>query len=209
MPGITPQAHRYTAAVTSSLRSSGAKLRGTPWRGSSRERVITPRHEVATSSGPHGMRRKMAPRRFSSPVIGLIRCRATPDCQGDIFLSFKLDGINRLGIQIKGRARLRVAQKLLNRLYILAPANQEGRKAVTNIVEAKPLTRLQPDSGFDGGGAISATTIAGEKAAKSVARLVFLSLGSGGQKGVRRESRKRMNPLTQNSTFSWFVGYTF
>jgi hypothetical protein len=68
-------------------------------------------------------------------------------------LRFKLGGVNRLGIQVKGRARLRVAQKLLNRLYVLAPADQESRKAVTEIVEAKPLTRLQPDSSFDGGGA--------------------------------------------------------
>jgi hypothetical protein len=38
---------------------------------------------------------------------------------------------------------------------------------------------------------------------------VFLRLRTGGQKGLRCESRKRMNPLTQNFRFSWFVGYTF
>jgi len=30
-----------------------------------------------------------------------------------------------------------------------------------------------------------------------------------GQKSLRRRSRKRMNPLTQNFGFSWFGGYTF
>ena len=60
MPGIIPQAHRYTAAVTSSLRSSGAKLRGAPWRGASHERVITPRHEGQRTSRAGGRKLEAA-----------------------------------------------------------------------------------------------------------------------------------------------------
>jgi len=72
-----------------------------------------------------------------SVLIGC--CCATPDRQGNVFLSFKLGGINRLGIQVKGRARLRVAQKLLNRLYVLAPTNQKRRKPMTRVMEPESL----------------------------------------------------------------------
>jgi hypothetical protein len=73
--------------------------------------------------------------RLGQAGSGLVRrdCRASYR-QRNLFLRFKLGGVNRLGIEVKGRARLRVAQKLLNRLYVLTPANQEGRKAVTEIV---------------------------------------------------------------------------
>ena len=58
-------------------------------------------------------------------VIGLIRRDASSNGQGDLFLSFKFHGVNRLRIQVKRRAHLRVAKKLLNRLYTLALANQK------------------------------------------------------------------------------------
>jgi hypothetical protein len=108
--------------------------------------------------------------------MGLIRRCGARDRQGDVFLRFKLGGVNRLGIEVKGRARLLVAQKLLNRLYVLTPANQEGREAVTKIVEAEPLPRFQANADLEGGGSISTTTIAGEKAAKKCRSLCFLEL---------------------------------
>lgn len=37
--------------------------------------------------------------------------------------------------------------------------------------------------------------------------IVFLSFQANGQKGFRRESRKRMNPLAQNFGFCWFARY--
>jgi hypothetical protein len=45
-----------------------------------------------------------------------------------------------------------------------------------------------------------------ERGAKDGANLNKISVG---QKGFRRESRKRMNPLTQNFRVSWFTRYTF
>ena len=86
-------------------------------------------------------------------MIGLIRCCGARDRQGNVFLSLELRGVNRLGIQVKSRARLCVTEKLLNRFNVLAPANQESRKAMTEIVESEPLTRLQPNAGFNGCGA--------------------------------------------------------
>ncbi len=88
-----------------------------------------------------------------SHVIGLIRRCGACDRQGDVFLRFKLGGVYGLGIQVKRCSHLGVAQQSLNRLYVFAPTNQEGRKAVTEIVEAEPLTRLQSDSDLEGGGA--------------------------------------------------------
>ena len=38
---------------------------------------------------------------------------------------------------------------------------------------------------------------------------VFLSLQAGGQKSLRRESRKRMNSLAQIFGFRWSARYTF
>ena len=60
----------------------------------------------------------------------------------DFFLRSELGRVNRLGIDVKRRARLRVTEKLLNRLHVFAPADQEGREAVTELVEAKPLTTV-------------------------------------------------------------------
>jgi hypothetical protein len=48
-----------------------------------------------------------------------------------------------------------------------------------------------------------------EKAAKKCRGIVFLSLQAGGQKGLRRNSRKRLNPLARNFEFWWFARYTF
>ena len=39
--------------------------------------------------------------------------------------------------------------------------------------------------------------------------VVFLGLRGGGQKGLRRKSRKRMNRLARNLGFRWFARYTF
>jgi hypothetical protein len=36
----------------------------------------------------------------------------------------------------------------------------------------------------------------------------FLSLRTDGQKGIRRESRKPMNPLVENFEFRWSARYT-
>jgi len=72
-----------------------------------------------------------------SVLIGC--CCATPDRQGNVFLSFKLGGINRLGIQVKGRRHLRVGQQPLNRLYVLAPTNQKRRKPMTRVMEPESL----------------------------------------------------------------------
>jgi hypothetical protein len=57
-------------------------------------------------------------------VIRLVHCSGTPNRKGDVFLRFKLGGVNRFRIQVKGRARLRVAEKLLNRFYVFVLANQ-------------------------------------------------------------------------------------
>lgn len=45
-----------------------------------------------------------------------------------------------------------MGQQSLNRLDVLPPDNQKRGKAVTKIVEAESLTKLQADSGFGGGG---------------------------------------------------------
>jgi hypothetical protein len=47
------------------------------------------------------------------------------------------------------------------------------------------------------------------KAAKSVASIVFFSFQAGGQKGLHRSSRKRMNLFGWNLGFCWFAQYTF
>src|SRR5258708_26714957 len=44
-------------------------------------------------------------------------------------------------------------KKLLNRLYVFAPADQKRGEGMTKIVESEPLTSLQSDSGLNGGGA--------------------------------------------------------
>src|ERR1700719_1628998 len=86
-------------------------------------------------------------------VIRLIRCCGASDRQGDVFLRFKLGGVNGLGIQVERCGHLGVAQKALNRLYVLAPANQKRRKTVTEIVKSESLTGLQPDADLESGGA--------------------------------------------------------
>ena len=57
----------------------------------------------------------------------LVGRRAIPDCQRNLPLRLKFRHINRLRIQVKRRAHLRVAEKLLNRLYVFAPAAQEAK----------------------------------------------------------------------------------
>jgi hypothetical protein len=56
----------------------------------------------------------------------LICCYAACNRQGNLFLRFKLCGISRLRKKMKYRRHVRVAGKLLNRLYILAPAVSAG-----------------------------------------------------------------------------------
>lgn len=89
----------------------------------------------------------------SSPVIGLIGCRRAFDRQGDALLRFEFGGVNGLGIQVKRCGHLGVAQRSMNRLYVLASADQKRCEAVTEIVEAKPLTRFQPNSDLNRCGA--------------------------------------------------------
>ena len=86
-------------------------------------------------------------------LIGLIRCCGACDRQGDVFLRFEFGGVNGLGIQVKRGGHLGVAQQSLNRLYVLAPVNQIRRKAMTKIVEPKPLTGFQSNADLEGGGA--------------------------------------------------------
>ena len=90
----------------------------------------------------------------SLPCNGLIRCDCGAcDRQGDVFLRFKLGGVYGLGIQVKRGCYLGVAQQPLNRLYVLAPANQKRRKAMTKIMESESLTRFQANADLEGGGA--------------------------------------------------------
>src|ERR1700692_2467692 len=86
-------------------------------------------------------------------VIGLIRCCGACDRQGDIFLRFKLGGVNGLGIQVKCCGHFDVAQQALNRLYVLSPANQKRRKAMTKVMESESLTRFQSNADLECGGA--------------------------------------------------------
>jgi hypothetical protein len=69
-------------------------------------------------------------------VTGLIRCCRASYRHGDFFLRWQFGSIYRLGTQVKRRARVRVAEKFLNRLYAFSPTDQKGPKAVTEIVEA-------------------------------------------------------------------------
>jgi len=50
--------------------------------------------------------------------------------------------VNRLGIEIKSRARLGMSKQALNRLYIFALVDKKGREAVTEVVKAESLTKL-------------------------------------------------------------------
>jgi hypothetical protein len=52
--------------------------------------------------------------------IGIIRCCRAFDRQGDVFLCFKLCGVNGLGIQVKCCGHPGVAQQSLNRFYFFA-----------------------------------------------------------------------------------------
>ncbi len=95
----------------------------------------------------------MAPRKFSSPVIGLIGCGCACDRQGNVFLRFKLSGINRLGIQVKRGCYFGVTQQSLNRLHVFIPADQERGEAVTKVMEAEPFTRHQSNADLEGSAA--------------------------------------------------------
>src|SRR6202166_1328781 len=83
----------------------------------------------------------------------LIRCCRACDRQGDVFLRFKLGGVNGLGIQVKRGCYFGVAQQSLNRLYVLAPADQKRRKAMTKVMESESLTGFQSNANLEGGGA--------------------------------------------------------
>src|SRR4029077_6248444 len=75
------------------------------------------------------------------------------DRQCNVFLRFKLGGANGLGIQVKRGGHLGVARQSLNRLYILAPADQKSREGMTKIMESESLTRFQSNADLEGGGA--------------------------------------------------------
>src|SRR5258708_5600096 len=60
-------------------------------------------------------------------VIGLIRCCGACDRQGDVFLRFKLGGVNGLGIKVNRGCYFCVAQQTLHRLYVLARIEHEAR----------------------------------------------------------------------------------
>jgi hypothetical protein len=49
-------------------------------------------------------------------------CRAC-DCDGHVSLRLEFGAVNRLRIQVKSRAHFGVAEKLLNCLYVLPPAD--------------------------------------------------------------------------------------
>jgi hypothetical protein len=86
-------------------------------------------------------------------AIRLIRCCGACDRQGDFFLRFKLGGIYGLGIKVKRGCHLGVAQQPLNRLHVLAPANQKRRKGMTEVVKSESLTGFQSNADLEGGGA--------------------------------------------------------
>ena len=65
----------------------------------------------------------------------------TRDCESHVLLSLQLRRVNRLGIEVKSRARLRMTQQSLNCLNVFALVDKKGREAVTEIVEAESLTR--------------------------------------------------------------------
>ncbi len=94
-----------------------------------------------------------------SPVKWSISCCRASDHQGDVFLRFELGGVYGLGIQVKCGRHFGVAQQSLNRLHVLALANQKRRKAMTKIMESESLTRLQSDADLEGGGRILSAVI--------------------------------------------------
>ena len=104
--------------------------------------------EVVTSSGPHGMGED-GTTKILFGVVGLICCCGALDRQGDVFLRLKLGGVNGLGIQVKSRGHLGVAQQTLNRLHVLAPVNQERRKAMTEVMESESLPRFQSNANLE------------------------------------------------------------
>ena len=66
---------------------------------------------------------------------------------------------NRLGIEIKSRARLGMSKQALNCLYVFAIVDKKGREAVTEVAEAESLTRLEPDANLNGSGPILSAAI--------------------------------------------------
>ena len=52
-------------------------------------------------------------------------------------------------IEVKSRARLRMAQQSLNCLNVFALVDKRGREAVTEVVEAESLTRFAPDANLN------------------------------------------------------------
>ena len=83
----------------------------------------------------------------ASVLIGCCACNR----QGDVFLRFKLGGVYGLRIQVKRCGHLGVAQQALNRLHVLAPANQKRRKAMTKVMESESLTRFQSNADVEDG----------------------------------------------------------
>jgi hypothetical protein len=57
-----------------------------------------------------------------------------------------------LGIQVKCGRYFGVAQQSLDRLYVLAPANQKRRKAMAKVMESESLTRFQANADLEGAG---------------------------------------------------------
>ena len=56
----------------------------------------------------------------------LIRCCRAFDSEGDVFLRFKLGGVNGLGMQVKRGCYCGMAQQPLNRLHVFTSADQNA-----------------------------------------------------------------------------------